>query len=101
MSSEPLRLGQYRVCAFDEGAVVTGRRLRTSEIEPAGRGPRPGNKPRSVAIDGLQEVFPRNRIAAAAVGGRQHQIARRIDGRHDEGILRAGNGGHDVTPVTA
>lgn len=92
----PRKPCQRRVRALDEDAVVIGGRCGSGEIEPGGRCARPGDQPRPAAFEWLEDVFPGDRVAAVAVGNRQHEIARRVDGGHHECIRRTGNRGHDV-----
>jgi choline dehydrogenase-like flavoprotein len=47
-------------------------------------------------LEGLKHMFPYDRVAAVAVGNRQHEIPGRIDSGDDKCVLGAWNRRHDV-----
>ncbi len=90
------QLRQRRIRAFDEDAAVTGGRRRTSEVEPVRGRSCSHDQPRLSAVQRLENVFPGDGVAAAAVGNCQSQTPRRINSRDDERVLGARNRRHDV-----
>jgi hypothetical protein len=76
--------------------LVTGASRCPSETQPMRRRPPSHGEPCSATVNRFEHVFPRDRVAAVAIGYGQHQIARPIDRGNDERVGRTGYRRHDV-----